>query len=317
MAEAGTRRGRAVADVSELTCATCSYDPAAWTRQDVVQTLAMAEQLVETALETPPGVEIDAATRAATDEVVLALAEDFAVLRNASDDDAHVSRAPKRDELGEQAASLVGHLRALRGRHWEVEVIPEEREPTTRDRAVRELCHRVIHSLHDLAMVRAATSVEPVQRGTLVQISRSGGGVPKTAVSSAIIDPSGVVGDVQSTRKHHGRPWQAVCLYSAEVIDALRSEGHPISAGASGENLTLSGIDWSVLRGGLLVEIGAVRLRLSAPAIPCAKNNQWFGDGDSRRIHHDLHPGWGRWYATVLRGGEIVDGAGVIVRIDG
>ena len=52
-------------------------------------------------------------------------------------------------------------------------------------------------------------------------------------------------------RLHHGRPLQAVCLWSQDVIDALRDEGHPIRAGAAGENLTVSGIDWDTIRPGV------------------------------------------------------------------
>lgn len=182
---------------------------------------------------------------------------------------------------------------------------------------LRAAAHRVMHGLTELAEQRAvlehAAGTAIHQVGRVEQVSSSGGGVPKSPVARAEIDVGGVVGDRQATRVHHGRQWQAVCLYSAEVIDALRAEGHPIHAGAAGENLTLGGVDWSTLRGGLLVDIGAVRLRLSAPAVPCAKNDRWFADGDSRRIHHDLHPGWGRWYASVLHGGTVAPGDGVVV----
>ncbi len=80
--------------------------------------------------------------------------------------------------------------------------------------------------------------------GGLVGIQRSDGGAPKSPAFSAEIGPGGLMGDRQATREHHGRPFQAVSLYSAEVIGSLAAEGHPISAGSVGENLTLSGLDW-------------------------------------------------------------------------
>ena len=97
------------------------------------------------------------------------------------------------------------------------------------------------------------------------------------------------------------------------MIDALRVEGHPIEAGSTGENLTLAGIDWARLRAGLVLEIGELRLRLSAPAVPCSKNAAFFMDGRVERMDHDRHPGWSRWYASVLEPGDIAPGDEVVV----
>lgn len=132
-------------------------------------------------------------------------------------------------------------------------------------------------------------------------------------MQSAVVGPSGIEGDRQATRRHHARPWQALCLYSTHVIDALASEGHPISPGLVGENLTLSGLDWSALRAGLVVTIGDVRMRLSSPAAPCTKTSGSFADCNHVRMAHELHPGWGRWYASVLSGGTIHPGDTVTV----
>ncbi len=85
----------------------------------------------------------------------------------------------------------------------------------------------------------------------------------------------------------------------------LAAEGHPIEAGSAGENITIRGVDWSSMRGGAIIDIGSVRCQLSAPATPCSKNRRWFRDGDIGHMDHDLHPGWSRWYASVLRPGSI------------
>ena len=46
----------------------------------------------------------------------------------------------------------------------------------------------------------------------------------------------------------------------------------------------------------------------STPAPPCTHNNRWFSDGSSQRISHERHPGWSRWYASVLRPGHVATG---------
>lgn len=189
----------------------------------------------------------------------------------------------------------------------EVPIGDDHDEPAQR---VHELWHRLV-AIADLR--RASGDVVATQHGVLTQISRSRGGVPKLAVESADIDPRGIVGDVQKTRVHHGRPWQALCLWSADVIDTLIAEGHPIGPGSAGENLTISGIDWASLRAGTVVDIGAVRCQLSAPATPCSKNKRWFRDGEIDRMDHDLHPGSSRWYASVLVPGSITTGDTVTV----
>ncbi|MCW5882020.1 MAG: MOSC domain-containing protein [Anaerolineae bacterium] len=135
------------------------------------------------------------------------------------------------------------------------------------------------------------------------------GGVPKTAVASAEIATERVVGDKQNNTLNHGGPMRAVCLYSAERIAALRAEGHPILAGSVGENLTLSGVDWAVVApGGRLVFDGGVEMEVTSYTTPCQKIAAAFSDGDSTRIHQQLHPGWSRVYAKVITPGVVRQG---------
>ncbi|MBU3718381.1 MAG: hypothetical protein FGM45_08780, partial [Actinobacteria bacterium] len=70
--------------------------------------------------------------------------------------------------------------------------------------------------------------------GAVVQVNTSKGGVPKGPVAEAYVGWRGIEGDVQKERAHHGRPFQALCLWSAEVIDRLRADGHPIDYGSAG-----------------------------------------------------------------------------------
>ena len=173
--------------------------------------------------------------------------------------------------------------------------------------------HDAIHRLHDLGRaLHAAGAGAPTQQGSVAQISTSDGGVPKTAVLAADVGRRGLLGDRQANRKHHGRPFQALCLWSSEVIDALAAEGHPVHPGAAGENVTVADIDWATLRPGVRVLLGQVLCEISAWAVPCRKNDQWF-TGSSDRIDHALHPGWSRAYAWVLEPGSITTGDPVIV----
>jgi MOSC domain-containing protein YiiM len=180
--------------------------------------------------------------------------------------------------------------------------------------ALSERVHTGVHELHLAGRtVHALSAGAPAQTGTLVQVNASGGGVPKTPLASAVVGRRGVVGDTQAERAHHGKPMQALSLWSAEVIDALRGEGHPIYAGAAGENLTVSGIQWTTIRPGVQLAIGDVLAEVSAFATPCAKNAQWFSDRNFRRIDHANHPGWSRAYAWVHKSGTVAPGDPIIV----
>ena len=128
--------------------------------------------------------------------------------------------------------------------------------------------------------------------GVIVQISVSNGGVPKRAVDRAIVWEEGLEGDRQADLRVHGGPARAVCLYSAEVIDKLRAEGHPIAPGAAGENVTVGALDWSLVVPGVEVRLGReVHLEITAYAAPCWKNARWFLDGDVERMRQSRHPG--------------------------
>jgi MOSC domain-containing protein YiiM len=140
------------------------------------------------------------------------------------------------------------------------------------------------------------------------QINVSEGGVPKLPVAGAEVDESGLVGDIQADRVHHGKPEQALCLFSLEVIERFRAEGHSISPGSAGENITVAGLDWAEVVPGRRMSIGPAEIEITHYTTPCAKNAQWFSDGRFNRMHQSKHPGESRVYARVLRGGRIAPG---------
>ena len=141
------------------------------------------------------------------------------------------------------------------------------------------------------------------------QVSLSDGGLPKQAVPFAQVTVEGVTGDRQRNRKYHGGRDRAVCLFSLEVIEALRAEGHAISPGSAGENVTLAGLDWSSVKPGDRLNIGnRVQLEVMSYTEPCRQNARWFKGGDYGKIAQEKHSGWSRLYARVLVEGSVRTG---------
>jgi MOSC domain-containing protein YiiM len=150
--------------------------------------------------------------------------------------------------------------------------------------------------------------------GIVQSINVSDGGVPKTPKPWAHIRATGVEGDRQENRWLHGGPDRAVCVYSAELIEALQGEGHPIRPGTIGENLTLAGLDWISMRPDARLEIGDVLLEITRSTSPCKKIADSFKDGDFTRVAQKIHPGWSRFYARVLQEGIVTVGDRVVLR---
>jgi MOSC domain-containing protein YiiM len=160
--------------------------------------------------------------------------------------------------------------------------------------------------------VGAASSAGRTGSGRVVQINVSRGGVPKLPVPAARIAREGVEGDGQADRRHHGGPERAVSLWALEVIEALRGEGHPVEPGGAGENLTLSGLDWSAVRPGARLRLaGGVELEVTAFAAPCKTIEGCFAAGDFERISDKRHAGSSRVYCRVLHEGRVAPGEAV------
>ena len=139
--------------------------------------------------------------------------------------------------------------------------------------------------------------------GTVARMHASKG-LPKKPVDGAEIGWKGVGGDVQTARAHHGRPWQALCIWTTDSIERLQAEGHPISPGYAGENLTVAGIPNAAMRPGAQFRAGTVRGFLTDYAWPCSQNNDWFLEHDFMRMCHERGDD-SRVYAMVTRPGTI------------
>lgn len=145
--------------------------------------------------------------------------------------------------------------------------------------------------------------------GHVHQINVSKGGVPKLPVHDSFVGTLGLDGDSHNDKENHGGPDRAVCLYSLELIDSLRSEGHPIVPGTAGENITVCGLEWTELVPGVQLRLGeSVLLEITSYTTPCRNIAKSFSDGRFSRISQKTHPGESRVYARVLTTGVVRTG---------
>jgi MOSC domain-containing protein YiiM len=146
--------------------------------------------------------------------------------------------------------------------------------------------------------------------GTVHRVLVSDGGVPKHPVAGADVRESGLEGDRQRHPEFHGGPERAVCLLGLDVIERLQGEGHPIAPGATGENLTLAGLDWSQVTLGARFRFeGGLELEAASHARPCGQIKAAFLDGATLLFDADAHPENARIYARVVVPGRIESGA--------
>jgi MOSC domain-containing protein YiiM len=142
--------------------------------------------------------------------------------------------------------------------------------------------------------------------GRIVQLSLSPGGVPKRPVGEARVTRLGLEGDGHRDAEHHGGPDRALCLFPLEAIAALAAEGHAITPGALGENVTTQGLDWSRVVPGAVLRLGAgVVVEVTRYTSPCLNIAPVFRGRDYSRVSQKRHPGWSRVYARVLAEGAL------------
>jgi MOSC domain-containing protein YiiM len=147
----------------------------------------------------------------------------------------------------------------------------------------------------------------------VASLNLSRGGVPKLPVLVAEVTVNGLAGDWQRNRKYHGGPDRALCLYSAELLAALRAEGHPVVPGSLGENVTVSGVPWLLVVPGVRLRLGAALVEVASYTVPCRTIRGLFRDGRPARVGQRANPGWSRVYARVLEGGALAVGDPVVL----
>jgi MOSC domain-containing protein YiiM len=318
-------------------CDECHFDGSRWTDQDVLTTLRVARELwaghLEGADDRVLRTRPDASTWSIAEythhlpDTLWAMRFLTEVTRESPGRDLGQVEAPAFDgeaaevdvdaelqRMADEAFALGDALSAVPTEEWSRSTVVLSGDEVDLGWIGRHALHDLTHHLHDISRIRVALGDGVAhQVGSVSHLAASGGGVPKARVEQFEVGWSGADGDRQADRRHHGRPFQALCLWSGDVIDALRGEGHPIEPGLAGENITVVGVDWSSLRPGTIVRIGTAMGEISSHATPCAKNAGWFHDREFRRIDHDEHPGWSRLYATVLEPGAVAVGDAFVV----
>jgi MOSC domain-containing protein YiiM len=148
--------------------------------------------------------------------------------------------------------------------------------------------------------------------GRIFQLNRSDGGVPKLGVREAFLSETGLEGDRQRDLRFHGGPERALCLFPLELIIELQAEAHPIFPGSVGENVTISGLEWSRIEPGSRLSLGDEALvEITSYTSPCKTIAASFAGGDFKRISQKVRPGDSRLYARVLRPGRLAVGHAV------
>lgn len=133
-------------------------------------------------------------------------------------------------------------------------------------------------------------------------------GLPKLAVSSAVVTREGIVGDFNRYRHEHRRdnPDMALLVMPLEMLQRLNEEGWPLRPGDIGENITTVGIPNESFAQGNCYKIGEVEIQISVKCDPC-KNLYGLSYVGGKRGPEFVKTMLNRrgWYARVLKAGRI------------
>src|SRR5262245_37194535 len=123
----------------------------------------------------------------------------------------------------------------------------------------------------------------------------------------AMLRTRGFEGDEIGDTRHHGRPDQAVMLFSAARYPEFEARlRRPLSPGAFGENLTVEGTDEREVSIGDVWRIGEATIQVASARAPCGTLGRHLGDpGLVEAIRAPHRAGW---YARVLKEGRVRPG---------
>ena len=161
--------------------------------------------------------------------------------------------------------------------------------------------------------------LEPDSEGIVYSLN-TGRGLPKEPARHrhCFVSRLGVLGDAQV--QPYVRPWgghggekKAVMLWSLEVIQQIAGEGHPnCKPGRCGEQITVQGVDWSLVKTGARIQLGEhVLLEATYLKGPCHQQEPNFTEGVTggiQRISADRHPDDSRIHTRVIRTGHVAIG---------
>jgi MOSC domain-containing protein YiiM len=139
----------------------------------------------------------------------------------------------------------------------------------------------------------------------ILSINISSGGIPKIPCPSIPVYTDGLEGDGHNHEKHR-TPMQAVCLQDLEKLEELKRDGYSLAPGATGENLTVCGLNVNALPlGTVLCFANGVILELTKVRKPC-----YVLDAIHARLKDDIVGRCGV-YAKVLKEGVLRQGEAI------
>jgi len=142
--------------------------------------------------------------------------------------------------------------------------------------------------------------------GEVVAVCISEGGIPRVPVPEIRLTFSGIEGDGHLHIEHF-TPDRAVTLFSFEQIQQFSSRKLSFSSGSAGENVSVKGLDLSLLEPGDYVEIGPTLLRVTKPFKPCYAQE---AQSEQKAENDQEQKGV---FASIVRPGRVQSGDHVIV----
>lgn len=143
------------------------------------------------------------------------------------------------------------------------------------------------------------------QKPYVISINISKGGIPKIPINSVNITEKGLEGDGHNHEKHY-RLTQAVCIQDIERLEELSEKGYPLPPGATGENLTVRGLNVNSLSIGTILDFpGGVVLEITRVRPTC-----YVMDQIHPKLKEDAEGRHGM-YAKVIKGGQLKIGEGI------
>src|SRR3546814_708068 len=137
--------------------------------------------------------------------------------------------------------------------------------------------------------------------GRIAPLGRAGvaSGIFKRPVDRAVqVTRTGLAGDEQGDRKHHGGPEKALHHYAFEHYPAWRAELPALAPclageGAFGENISTDGLTEADVCIGDVFRFGTSLVEVSQARQPCWRLNERFGDATmARRVQDTGRTGW-------------------------
>lgn len=132
---------------------------------------------------------------------------------------------------------------------------------------------------------------------TAICISEKRGTVKKAVDSAEIIADFGIKNDA-----HAGKWHRQISMLSREDIDDFNQKGGNVSDGEFGENLIISGLDFSLLKPGIKIQVGSAVLEITQIGKECHNDCEI-----KKRVGMCIMPLKGV-FARVLTGGIIKPG---------